>query len=156
MGEPVAVLKARYLIHENQLQAAVDLLEADFSSPHDSRREFFLAMAYHHLGKNEIALAYSQAALQLKPKYFEHLLMNVLLLEKTNDYPQAADHCDRYLSKNKFEVRAWILAGGLHIRNNNYSKASIIIHQALEFFPKNQSLLDQKQLVLKLSTTRKT
>ena len=48
--EPVATIKARYLIHENRCREAIAILLPDCSSPYDSRREYWLSKAYEKMG----------------------------------------------------------------------------------------------------------
>jgi len=65
--EPVATIKARYLIHENRCREAITLLLADHSSPYDSRREFCLARAYEKIGSPDSAAVWLERAYKLKP-----------------------------------------------------------------------------------------
>jgi len=65
--EPVATIKARYLIQENRCREAITLLLADRSSPYDSRREFCLARAYEKLGRHDSAAVWLKRAYRLKP-----------------------------------------------------------------------------------------
>jgi len=68
-AEPIATIKARYLIHENRCREAITLLLADNSSPYDSRREFYMAKAYEKMGLCDSASVWIKRAYQLKPLY---------------------------------------------------------------------------------------
>ena len=65
--EPVATIKARYLIHENRCREAINLLLADRSSPYDSRREYWLSKAYEKMGMAGSASYWMRQARKLKP-----------------------------------------------------------------------------------------
>lgn len=70
-NEPVACIKARYLLAGHQYREALEVLRNDNSNPFDSRREYLMAVAYARLGMADSALVYMQQALALKP-YSEH------------------------------------------------------------------------------------
>ena len=65
--EPIATIKARYLISQNHCREAITLLIADYSSPYDSRREFYLARAYEKMGRPDSAAFWLERAYKLKP-----------------------------------------------------------------------------------------
>jgi putative inorganic carbon (hco3(-)) transporter len=66
-GEPVDVIKARYLINDKKLDEALLILKQYNRSPYDSRKEYFIAMAYGMKGENESALAVNDSAIKYLP-----------------------------------------------------------------------------------------
>ena len=65
--EPIATIKARYLISQNHCREAISLLLADHSSPFDSRREYWLSKAYEKKGMADSAAYWMRQARKLKP-----------------------------------------------------------------------------------------
>jgi len=55
------------LINETRYREAIDILLPDQSSPYDSRREYYLALAYNQIGKTDSAQFWLTRAKLLKP-----------------------------------------------------------------------------------------
>jgi putative inorganic carbon (hco3(-)) transporter len=143
-GEPIATLKARYLIQEEKNEEAVEILRFDFSSPWDARREFFMAMAFNNMKEYDSALHYSEIAAQLKPNYFRNIHLAATLHERNKEYEAAAALYDNYLASNKRDKQAYLLASNLHIQNKNLERAKDIVDEGLRFLPRDKDLQQQE------------
>jgi len=143
-GEPIATLKARYLIQEEKNEEAVEVLRYDFSSPWDARREFFMAMAFNNMQEYDSALHYSEIAAQLKPNYFRNIHLAATLHERNKDYEAAAALYDNYLAENKRDKQAYLLASNLHIQNKNLERAKGIVDEGRRYLPRDTDLQQQE------------
>lgn len=95
-GEPIAAIKARYLISENDYAGAIGILQPDRSSPWDTRREFLLSQAYQLKKNDDEAIRYAKVVFAIKP-FFKDNLNNLLnLLETREQYEEAIVLIDQY------------------------------------------------------------
>ncbi len=97
-GEPIAVIKARYLISESKLTAAIELLKSDRASPWESRREYFISLTYEKLSNTDSAIVYALQAFRLKPLFQPNLDKLIGMLEDREDYEAAAGIIGEYLA----------------------------------------------------------
>jgi len=97
-GEPIAVIKARYLISESKLTAAIALLKSDQASPWESRREYFISLSYEKLSNTDSAIVYALQVFRLKPLYQPNLDKLIGMLENREDYEAAAGIIGDYLA----------------------------------------------------------
>jgi O-antigen ligase/tetratricopeptide (TPR) repeat protein len=88
-GEPIAVLKARYLINEHKYNEAITLLKADHAHPWESRREYFISLAYESLGNYDSAIVYAMKVFRQKPFYIENVDNLCSILEGLEKYDEA-------------------------------------------------------------------
>ncbi len=89
--ESVSALQARYLIEAGRYRAAIDLLKDDHKNPYDSRREYYMAMAYDHLGNTDSALVYAKKAYELKPRHPGNALLYARSLMLTGAFEEATE-----------------------------------------------------------------
>lgn len=95
-GEPIAVIKARYLISENDFTGAIGILQPDQSSPWDTRREFLLSQAFQLTKNDDEAIRYAKVVFAIKP-FFKDNLNNLLhMLESREQYEEAVVLIDQY------------------------------------------------------------
>ena len=135
-GEPVVIMKARYLMAENKIDDAIKLLRSDHSSPYDSRREYWLAKAFYESEEPDSARYYFEKAYHLKPNFYKNLFLsdslhNRLTPEATNQLTAIKD------------ASSWLDESNSYINNKEYKKAYEIVSLAIKSFP-GDSLL-QKQ-----------
>jgi tetratricopeptide (TPR) repeat protein len=97
-GEPIAVIKARYLISESKLTAAIALLKSDRASPWESRREYFISLSYEKLSNTDSAIVYALQVFRLKPLYQPNVDKLIGMLENREDYEAAAGIIGDYLA----------------------------------------------------------
>jgi len=88
-GEPIAVLKARYLINEHKYAETIALLKADHAHPWESRREYFISLAYEKLGNYDSAIVYAMKVFRQKPFYIENVDNLCGILEGLEKYDEA-------------------------------------------------------------------
>jgi len=146
-GESIPAITARYLLEENKNKETIELLLPDESNPYDSRREFFLAMAYNNLGNVDSALFFTEQAYIRKPNYFRNLHLMLTLLEQKKRDDDIPPYIDAYLAKQKKEVNAWLFGTGFYSRIGEMDKAYDLIKEALEYLP-NDSLINQQERYL--------
>ena len=146
-GESIPAISARYLLEEKKYRETISHLQDDNSNPYDSRKEFFLAMAYNNLSNVDSTLYYAEKAYHLKPNYFQNLLLlltNLELKRRDNEIPT---YIDPFLSKQKGDVNAWLFGSGYYSRIGQLDKAYQIIQEAIEHLP-NDSLIKQQEKYL--------
>jgi tetratricopeptide (TPR) repeat protein len=97
-SEPVALMKARYLINEGKLMEAIEILKNDKSSPWETRRELFISRAYMDLGNSDSALIYSRRVYELKPTFRDNIDLLLTILDQKAQYGDAVKVLDEYLS----------------------------------------------------------
>jgi tetratricopeptide (TPR) repeat protein len=146
-GEPISSIKARYLINESKYQEAINCVKNDFTSPYDSRREFYMATAYRSLNKPDSAMLYSQLTYQLKPNYLRNIVVMAELLEQKGEFSKASELMENQLKKNKSPLQAYIMASNLFVKSGKIDKAQSIIEEAMVNFPGDTSLVKQKRFI---------
>lgn len=108
-GEPISVLKARYLINERRFTEAIDILKKDGSSPWETHREYFLSLTYNLTGNSDSAIAYGMKVFRQKPLYTANLDTLCRILENREHYTQADSVIGDYLAV--FDGMGFSLAG---------------------------------------------
>lgn len=142
-GEPINVIKARYLLNENRNEEAIALLRPERSSPWDGRREYFMAMGFNNSGQPDSALVYSKKMLEIKPNHQKNILITCQMLEERNENEKVAQYLETYLANNKKNNDAWVLASGFYYRTGDQDKAWEIVDEAKKYLPKD-SLIDEQ------------
>jgi putative inorganic carbon (hco3(-)) transporter len=137
-GEPVVIMKARYLMSENQIHDAIRLLKNDQSSPYDSRKEFWLARAYFEIEKPDSARYYFEKAHNLKPNFYNTLFFSDSLHDRLT--PELSNQLI-----DKQDAGSWLDKINNHINNHEYEKAYDIVTLALKNFPGDSSLQNQQR-----------
>lgn len=95
-GEPISVLKTRYLLNERRYDEAIATLKANNPSPWETRREFFLSLAYQEAGNTDSAIIYSKKVFGQKPLYRENTERLVRMLENRELYDEGANILEQY------------------------------------------------------------
>ena len=134
-GEPINTIKARYLLNERRYEAAIALLRSDRSSPWDSRREYFMSMAFDNLNLPDSTLRYAQLAVKLKPKNFKHVAVAANYFMKAGYENKAIAYVNSYLTGNKKNSVAWVFGCNLYISLNKTDSAWKIIEEARKYLP---------------------
>ncbi|MEI6575552.1 MAG: O-antigen ligase family protein [Bacteroidota bacterium] len=132
-GEPVAVNKARYLLNEQKYREAVDLLLPDHSSPYDTRREYFLGMAYDKLGKLDSAIYFVRMVRALKPLNASSARMISSMLWDKGQKQEAINIIDTLLTKTKYNADSWLQAANFRLQDKQYDKALAILDLAVQY-----------------------
>lgn len=146
-GEPIATLKARYLIEEEKYEEAIEILRSDESSPWDARREFFMAMAFNNLKQYDSALYYSEIAAAIKPNYFRNIHLAASLLERKGDNERVKKYYTDFLENNKRDGQAWLIASNFYVKNNEFEKASELISEARQYLRRDTMLQRQERFL---------
>jgi len=134
-GELTATIKARYLISENKNRETIDLLKDSRTNPYDSRREFFIALAYRNLNMLDSALVYSKKAYGLKPYYFNNIHLLTGFLDRKGRKEEIGPYLGRYLEKEKYNSRAWVYAAGYYLAQGDHARAWELMEQAKHYNP---------------------
>jgi putative inorganic carbon (hco3(-)) transporter len=134
-GEPVEVIKARYLIGDNRLDEAINLLLPYKGSPYDARREYFLAMSYGMKGMNDSALVYLERSHDLKPLNFKTSAILCKMLSEKGDQKKAQDVALGYLKKLPTDRQMWFVAIDLCEKYGNPEEALAVNDSALKYIP---------------------
>ena len=142
-GEPINVIKARYLLNENRNEEAIALLRPERSSPWDGRREYFMAMGFNNSNQPDSALAYSEKLLEIKPNHQKNILIICQKLEERNENDKVAQYLDTYLANNKKTNDAWVFASGFYYRTNDQDKAWELIVEAKKYLPRDSKVDEQ-------------
>ena len=95
-GVPIAILKTRYLFNEGRFDEAIDLLKRENPSPWESRREYFLSLAYELKGNSDSVIAYARQVFKIKPLYTDNIDRLCKNLEERERYEEAATILDNY------------------------------------------------------------
>jgi O-antigen ligase/tetratricopeptide (TPR) repeat protein len=143
LGEPIDVIKSRYLLNENKNKEAIDLLRTVKASPWDGRREYFMAMGFNNSDQPDSAMFYSEKLLKLKPNHEKNILILCQMLEDRKENNKTAEYLDTYLANNKKNSKAWVFASGFYDRTGNPDKAWEVIGEARKYIPKD-TLVDQQ------------
>ncbi len=148
VSEPIAVIKARYLINERKYEQAIKLLQNDRSSPYDGRQEYFMAMAYEKLGDTTNNLSCLNRMMKIKPCYYNCVAKICNILEKRGDYQTATNYLSDFVEKQKSEKIPWLYLSVLYEKMKDPGRSLAIIDTALKYLPKD-SLLISRELTLK-------
>ncbi len=146
-GESITSLKARYLIEEGLYRETIDILKDDHSNPWDSRREFFMAMAYNNLEKYDSAMYYSEKAYHLKPYYFRNLHLLLSLMERNDRDEEIPAYIDHYLETQKNTPQAWLYATSFYNRRGEVDRAWDLVEEAKKHL-RRDSQIDQQHTFL--------
>ena len=96
-GVPIAILKTRYLFNEGQYDVAIDLLKRNNPSPWESRREYFLSLAYEMKKNSDSSLAYGMQVFKLKPMFTDNVERICTILDEREKFEEASKILDDYL-----------------------------------------------------------
>jgi putative inorganic carbon (hco3(-)) transporter len=147
IGEPITVVKARYLFNDQKYEQVISVLKNDKSSPYDGRQEYFLAMSYEKLGDTVNALAFLDKMLKLKPYHYDFVGKACNILERHGNYQTAVVYLSDYLVKEKSETKPWYYLSTLYEKLNDTSKSLTTIDTALKYLP-NDTILKKRKAYL--------
>ncbi len=143
-AEPIAVQKARFLLNEKRYQEAISLLKKDDSSPYDSRKEYFMAMAYMELKMPDSALYYSSKVYELKPNNFKNISIMTNIMQQQGRGAEAEPILDAFLEKHPKNVEALRYASGFYDRIGKLDKAVAAVDTAISVAPADTIVIKQK------------
>ena len=149
-GEPIATLKGRYLINEGKYQEAIAVMRPDRSSPWDSRREYFMAMAFDNMGMTDSAAKYAERAYELKPFNYKHVKIYCLFLEQEGEYEKALSCLQKYLEVEKSNSEAWVFSSDLLTGQGKIDEAWKLIEQAKGILPQDSLIENQHKILYDL------
>lgn len=146
-GEPIAINKARYLLKEGQYDKLIEIVKRDHSSPYDGRREFMLAAAYAKLNMADSAIAYAQKSYEMKPNYYNFVLLYCDLLKIKGDQEKVEAIMNNYLENNKYNKEAWVYAAKYQYKLGNIQQASALIDSGNLYIENDTLLLNEQQFL---------
>jgi putative inorganic carbon (HCO3(-)) transporter len=146
-GEPIRVLKARYLLKEERIEDAIEVLYAETHHPFDGRREAFLAEAYQRLGVPDRALDFANQALDIKPNSFAVLNIKLAILEEAGDIYEIIQELDSFIERRSDSKDAWIAIVNAHLKSGSFELAHERAIEAMERFPGDDDILRQLEVV---------
>ncbi len=144
-GESISSLKARYLIQDHEFGQAIDIVKDDRTNPYDSRREYYMAMAYRNLGENDSALVYSRKAYEIKPNYFRNIQLLSRILGDKGLEEEIQDYIEPYLESNLDDGNAWAFAASIHQQAGDLESAWELMEEAIIYNPEDSVVLQQHQ-----------
>jgi O-antigen ligase/tetratricopeptide (TPR) repeat protein len=144
-GESTSSMIARYLINEKKFQETLDLLKDDRNNPFDSRREYFMALAYNGLGQTDSALYFNRLSYKLKPYHQRNTFMMLSIMEQKNMNDSIPKYLDQYLAAQKTEAGPFVAATNFYIKVNNQKKAYEVIQEAKNYHPTDVNVLQLHQ-----------
>jgi O-antigen ligase/Tfp pilus assembly protein PilF len=142
-GEPIDVIKSRYLLKENRNEEALRLLRTAKASPWDGRREYFMSMGFNSLNMIDSAIVYAEKLRLLKPNHGKNTLILCQKLEEQQEYEKAGEYLDDYLERNKRNSDAWVFASGFYNRRGQIDKAWEIIGEGKQNMPDDSLVVQQ-------------
>ncbi len=146
-GESLRVLQARYLIHEEKFDEAIEMLRPDVSNPWDGRREYFMAMSFLRKEEPDSVIKYTLEAMEVKPFYLNNMLMSIDALEKKGELEQVEEILENYLSGEKEEARAWIAATNYYMRHDELDRAVELIDEAYTYLRRDSDIQQQRTAI---------
>jgi O-antigen ligase len=147
--EPIVAMKVRLLISENRNREAIRLLLADNSSPYDSRREFYLGMAYSRLGMIDSSIVWLKRAYLLKPLH-DNVVVNLsIMLFSQNKRQEAMQFLNRYLQEVKTTSEVWKVAANQYWEDGQTEKAISILDSALKYLPLDTTIAKKRLIMIK-------
>jgi putative inorganic carbon (hco3(-)) transporter len=144
VDEPIALVKARYLILEEKFEDAVDLLKNDHSSPYYANNEYFIALAYSKMGQVDSALVHISKAYSQKPVWF-YLYKICKIYEQQGNRTKALEMVNSFIEKNRTNHFAWSYVANLANKSGDLNKAILLVNSGLKYSPKDSSLLKHKE-----------
>ncbi len=142
--EPIASIKARYLIDEKKYQDAVNILRPDNSCPYSVSREHYIAMAYSKMGNYDSALSYAYKALVIKPHYYIIPEFICKVLTQKGQKEEAIKMLKDFLAIEKTNSKAWLDLATLFWQTGKYQKAIQCIDTAVKLLPGDSTLFKTK------------
>lgn len=150
LGEPINVVKAKYLVNEEKYRETIEILKIDHSSPWDSRKSYFLSMAYDKLGMPDSAIFYGMEAYRLQP--YQGKLVTALSsrLFLSGDKMSALKMIKQYLSTVKTNPEAYLLAAEQYYQIGKIKKAWSILDSGSSAFQSDTSVNRKARLLRQL------
>jgi putative inorganic carbon (hco3(-)) transporter len=154
VDEPVAVLKARYLINEGKYADAITLLKNDRSSPYYAKVDYFIAMAYDSLGQQDSALVHYTRSYQIKPHNFVNIQGLSLIYMSKGDTLKAKKLTGEFLDKIKGNPDAWGFAAYIYERSGEIDSAFSFLVRGTQYCPGDTNLQREKESMGRWANTR--
>jgi len=134
-GESTSSMIARYLINEKKYQETIELLKDERNNPYDSRKEYFIALAYNGLGQKDSALHYARLSYKLKPFHQRNTFLMLSIMELKNMNDSIPKYLDHYLATEKSDPNAFVAATNYFVKVKNEKKAFEVIQEAKNYHP---------------------
>ncbi|MEI7897953.1 MAG: O-antigen ligase family protein [bacterium] len=146
-GEPIASLKARYLINEQRNEEAIQLLKHDRSSPFDGRCEFHIAYAYNNQNNFDSSLVYLEKVYRMNPLFFLNISHLCDMYQKKGMGAKVEEMLDSYLYKVKTNKDAWSYTSTYYVNAGKLPEAVSVIDSASKYFPSDSLMIKQKMAI---------
>ena len=140
-GEPIAVIQAKYLMHENRYREAINLLKNDSVSPWDSRREYQIAKSYYKLGKMDSVIWWGKKAYRLKPYHQDMIISLSDCMFREGQRKEATQILFDFLEEIKTDPVVWNLAANQLQADGHKEEAIVVLDSALKYLPGNTSII---------------
>lgn len=140
VGDPINSLIAKQMLSEEKYESVIEILKKENPSPFDTRREFYLSLAYFNLKMYDSAQHYIDIAYNNKPLYYLYTKQYANVLEKMEQDQKAISKLDTFLIKNKKKKEAWKYHAALHKKVGNKEEVLAGLDSALKYFPEDKKL----------------
>jgi O-antigen ligase len=146
-GAPIITTMSHYLIHENRSAEAVSLLMAHNPSPYDGRREYYLAMAYEKLGKQDSLIYWGKKLMALKPLFADiaHIVSSRQFGMGRQE--EAMQTINSLLAKVKTNPEAWLQAADQYLRMGKGQEATRLMDSATKYLPRKRKIANTRKLI---------
>jgi len=130
----IQLLMARILQQQNELEKAINLLEAQIQqNPHDAEAISFLSLLYFDNNNESSAAEFSQRALALNSELYDAQLVNVML--RLLNQETTIDEIEALLKVNPQDSRLWFALGSTYMGQGDFSSAEEHLEKTLEIHP---------------------
>ena len=147
LGEPIVVNKARYLIVENRYREAITMLKSDFSSPYDSRRDYYLSMAYDKMGMTDSAIYWAKEAYRKQPLHGNLVIALSSRLFLKGRKKEGLQILDDYLAKVKTNPEAWLREADQYLQTGDFGKSMLLLDSAVKYLPYDTTIARQRKII---------
>jgi tetratricopeptide (TPR) repeat protein len=117
------------------------LLINDNPSPYDSRREYYLSIAYDKMGITDSAIVWWQRASVLKPPSNNMIFFMSSRLFIAGRQQEAVQIMDQFLAGVKTNPEAWLQAADQNVKMGNERKALLLMDSAVKYLPDNNEIV---------------
>jgi len=106
-GAPISTYISYYFLNENLFEKTVNLLTKDNPTPYDSRREYFLSMAFDKLKNTDSTIYYCKRANELKPLNPNMAFVLSSRLYDAGKQEEAMKTMESFIQKVRNNPKAW-------------------------------------------------
>ncbi len=134
-GEPISLLKSRYLFQEKRYDEVLNLLKNERSSPYDVRIPYFIAFTYFTMHQTDSALVYAKKAATQMPNYFNMVALYSTILLNMGNVDQCISLMDSSSGKIGSNKQNLMVAFSIYRESGKYDKALAMLDTLSKYFP---------------------